>query len=137
MNKVKLTTEQCGKCKGNIAKSQYSISTKNAQANDQFLAYSKRKCGEKWILSKCIEINEGSESEQEEYENCSIRNPSNTNILKAMNRRFADLENAIAFSGEIMEKPKNTIKIITEENKNIKKEQEKLKGRVKIEETNK
>nr|CAI5860082.1 unnamed protein product [Callosobruchus analis] len=82
------------------------------------------------MCSKCIETNEVSESELEDSEICSMRNPSNKDIFKAMNRRFTDLEHAITFNGEIIEELRNTIRSLTEENKNIKKEHEKLKGRV-------
>nr|CAI5841639.1 unnamed protein product [Callosobruchus analis] len=89
--------------------------------NDQFLAYEKRTCDKKWMSSKCIETNEGSESQLKGSEICSMKNPSNKDILKAMNRRFIDLEHAITFNGEIMEELRSTIRSLTKENKNIKK----------------
>ncbi|VEN49708.1 unnamed protein product [Callosobruchus maculatus] len=127
--KISHITEGCSfRCAGECAKWFHKKCT--GLTNDQFLAYEKRTCDEKWMCSKCIETIEGSESEPEDSETCSMKNPSNKDILKAMNRRFTDLEHAITFNGEIMEELKNTIKVLTEENKNIKKEHEKLKGRV-------
>nr|CAI5827304.1 unnamed protein product [Callosobruchus analis] len=58
-----------------------------------------------------------------------MKNSSNKDILKAMNRRFTDLEHAITFNGEIMEELRNTIRSLTEENKNIKFDKEALRGR--------
>nr|CAI5860434.1 unnamed protein product [Callosobruchus analis] len=48
-----------------------------------------------------------------------------------MHRKFAELEKALTLNGEIMDELQKTIKLITDENKNLKKEQEKVKEHVK------
>nr|CAI5854156.1 unnamed protein product [Callosobruchus analis] len=67
-----------------------------------------------------MEIKESSESER--YDDYCKKNPSNKDLLKMMNRKFAALEKALTFIGEIMDELQKTIKIITDENKNLKKE---------------
>nr|CAI5847328.1 unnamed protein product [Callosobruchus analis] len=86
-------------------------------------------CDEKWICKACIEINESSKSEESD-EHCK-KNPSNKDLLKMMNRKFAEDEKALTFNGEVMDELQKTIKLITDENKNLKKEQKKVKEHVK------
>nr|CAI5854169.1 unnamed protein product [Callosobruchus analis] len=82
-------------------------------------AYEKRTCDEKWICNAYMEIKESSGSE--ESDDYCKKNPTK-NLLKVMNRKFAELEKALTFNGEIMDELQNTIKLITDENKNLKKE---------------
>nr|CAH7753439.1 unnamed protein product [Callosobruchus chinensis] len=71
---------------------------------------------------------ESGESDSSDDENAE--NPSNGKILKVLNYRFDELEKAITFNGDMMEKLQKTIEAITEENKKLKKEQDQLKTRV-------
>nr|CAI5820244.1 unnamed protein product [Callosobruchus analis] len=86
--------------------------------HDQFLAYEKRIAKEKWLSSSCATsglLAESGESDSPDDEN--VENPSNGKILKVLNSKFAELEKAITFNGDMMEQLQQTIKVLTKENK--------------------
>nr|CAH7759959.1 unnamed protein product [Callosobruchus chinensis] len=142
MGKKKTNPVECGKCKASITKTQYSLKCAgdcgksyhkkcSGLSDAQFLAYEKRIANDKWICSSCAKsklLVESGESDSSDDE--SAENPSNGKILKVLNSRFAELEKAITFNGDMMEALQETIKAITEENKTLKKQQDQLKTRV-------
>nr|CAI5844385.1 unnamed protein product [Callosobruchus analis] len=50
-------------------------------------------------------------------------NPSNGDIMKALNIRFKDIEKALNFNGDKMEELQKDLRSVIEENKQMKKEQ--------------
>nr|CAI5862994.1 unnamed protein product [Callosobruchus analis] len=133
---------QCGKCNGNITKSHYSLKCAGecekwyhkkctGLTDAQFLTYESRKTNKKWICVSCTDSKLTSDSEEsDESDDDTIENPSNKDVIKTINVKFAEIEKAITFNGEIMEQLQETIKSMAEENKKLKREQEHLKNRV-------
>nr|CAI5829681.1 unnamed protein product [Callosobruchus analis] len=142
MGKKKANLVECGKCKASITKTQYSLKCAgdcgkwyhkkcSGLSDAQFLAYEKRIANEKWLCSCCASsglLAVSGESDSSDDEN--VENPSYGKILKVLNSKFAELEKAITFNGDMMEQLQQTIKVLTEENKKIKKEQDQLKTKV-------
>nr|CAI5864250.1 unnamed protein product [Callosobruchus analis] len=126
----------CPKRKSAITKTHYSLQCAGNCANwyhkhctgltdTEFLAFEKRKTEVKWVCQSC---SSGSSSDCSDDENSN--NPSNKDILKTINKKFAELEAAVTFNGNIMEDLQNTIKSLAEENKQLKAEQSAMKNKI-------
>lgn len=141
MSKRKSKIIDCGKCKNNITKTQFSLKCAGDCAkwfhkkctgltDEQYIAYEKRKNDEKWICGNCIkklsDLEDSDLSDDDEIKT----NPSNKDILDTFNSKFSELEKALTFNGEIMEQLQITIKTVLEQNKALKKENDLIKIRV-------
>lgn len=124
--------------------------------NEEFSAYELRKTSQKWACSECLPHDEmrreprntvsiGSrssigvrnspvamvEENSRLFESLfHISNPTNLDIMKAMEKIFNELKQSVTFNGSMMEEMKETMQSLSNENKTLRKEHELLKNRV-------
>nr|CAI5826807.1 unnamed protein product [Callosobruchus analis] len=103
-----------------------TTSVARALLMQNFLLMRKGNTEVRWVCQSCSASELSSDCSDDEPSN----NPSIKDILRTINKKFAELEAAITFNGNIMDDLQKTIKSLTEENKRLTQEQGELKNKV-------
>lgn len=130
-------SDNCPVCKENVTKTQHALQctacTKWFHKNctgltiDEYRTYERREIDSGWCCKSCTQ----NQSSDGEYSDIDIREtPTNKDLLTAMNKKFSELVKSITFNGEMMEDLQRTVKMVLEENKQLRKEQTDLKNKI-------